>query len=119
MNAGLGEPRAEAAAPAVTLADRIDALLTARFAAVSRVTNPDARRRGLQDLDEFAVFTVEGLIDASPTGATRSHLEADLRPVLARHQQDIAAALAALGERPAARAVFPFPDRSSSIATAP
>jgi len=97
----------ELAASASALADQIDALLTARFAALNGVAAPDVRRQGLLDLSEFATVTVEGLIEASPTRPMRVHIEADLRPVLARHQRTIASALVALRERTASVAEAP------------
>jgi hypothetical protein len=92
---------AEASAPAIALADQIDALLADRFEAADNVPAADARRRALEDLSQFAAMTVEGLIDASPSGETRALLDARLRPILAHHQHAIAAALA--GERPSAQ----------------
>ena len=51
-------------------------------------------------------MTVEGLIEASPRGEMRELMDARLRPILARHQENIGAALAALAApnaRPSAR----------------
>jgi len=95
---------APVAAPA--LADQIDILLNARFMAASDVPSTDARRDALEDLSHFAVITVEGLIAASPSGEMRELMNARLRPILARHQENIGAALAVLaapGERPSAQ----------------
>ena len=94
----------EVPAPASALADQIDALLADRFAAADAMASRDARRQALQTLNQFAKLTVEGLIEASPSGEVRALMDARLRPVLARHQGNIAAALAALGERPSAHA---------------
>jgi hypothetical protein len=100
---------AEASAPAFALADQIDALLTDRFVAADNVPAVDARRQALEDLSQFAVMTVEGLIDASPSGETRALMDARLRPILVHHQHAIAAALAGFGERPSAQNGTPLP----------
>jgi len=97
-----------APAPAVApaLADQIDMLLNARFMAASNAPSTDARRDALEDLSHFAAMTVEGLIEASPSGEMRELMDARLRPILARHQENIGAALAVLaapGERPSAQ----------------
>ncbi len=89
----------EVAAPAPALADQIDALLTIRFEALDAVGVGDARRRALQDLSQFAAFTVEGLIEASPSAEIRALMDARLRPILSRHQRNIDLALSALGEQ--------------------
>lgn len=95
------------ASPQIILADRIDALLTARFAAVAAMTPAaDAaglsrHRRALEDLGAFAAATVDGLLAAAPDGETRMLMDLRLRPILTRHREAIAAALAEL-ERDAA-----------------
>ena len=97
-----------APAPVVApaLADQIDLLLNARFMAASTAPSTDARRDALEDLSHFAAMTVEGLIEASPSGEMRELMNARLRPILARHQENIGAALAVLAapsERPSAQ----------------
>jgi len=111
----------EASAPAVALADQIDALLADRFVAADNVPAADARRQALEDLSQFAAMTVEGLIDASPSGETRALMDARLRPILERHQHAIAAALAGVTERPSARTSAPTPSGTDfpRIANAP
>jgi len=97
-----------AVAPA--LADQLDMLLNARFVAASNAPSTDARRDALEHLSHFAAMTVEGLIEASPSGEMRELMDARLRPILARHQENIGAALAVLvaaGERPAAQNAAP------------
>src|SRR5688500_13718798 len=84
------------AAPAPALADQIDALLDARFLSASNAPSADARRDALKNLSHFAAMTVEGLIEASPSGEMRELMHARLRPILSRHQENIEAALAAL-----------------------
>ncbi len=112
---------AEVSAPAPTLADQLDALLTDRFVAADNVPAAEARRQALEDLGQFAAMTVEGLIDASPSGETRALMEDRLRPVLVRHQHSIAAALAAFGERPSAQSSTPLPSAADfpRVANAP
>lgn len=119
--AAMSSPKDEVAAPAPALADQVDALLTARFAAASDLTESNARRRALQELSSFASVTVEGLIDAAPGAEMRSMMDARLRPVLNRHQNNIAAALAALGERPSAQTGHTLSpaDGYPHVATAP
>lgn len=117
--ASVSPVRTEAPAAAPALADQIDALLTARFTAAGAMAG-EARRRALKDLESFAAVTVEGLIGASPSSEMRALMDARLRPVLARHQDNIAAALAALGERPSARTSYPLTeDALPRVATAP
>jgi hypothetical protein len=94
-------PRALETAAAPAVADQLDALLTARFAAAGSVPAPEARRQALQMLSQFAAMTVEGLIEAAANGEMRMQMDERLRPILDRHQANIAAALAA-GERPSA-----------------
>ncbi len=108
-----GAPVAVRSAPApvaaLALADQIDVLLDARFMAASDVPSTDARRVALEDLSHFAAMTVEGLIEASPRGEMRELIDARLRPILARHQENIGAALAVLavpGERPSAQSTY-------------
>lgn len=96
--------QAPAAAPAV--ADQLDALLAARFEAAGSVPALEARRQALQMLSQFAAMTVEGLIEASPDAEMRALMDDRLRPILDRHQANIAAALA-IGARPSARAPTP------------
>lgn len=95
-----GAPVAVRSAPApvapLALADQIDSLLDARFMAASHAPSTDTRRVALQDLSHFAALTVEGLIEAAPRGEMRDLMDARLRPILARHQENIGAALAAL-----------------------
>ena len=91
---------------APALADQIEMLLSARFMAASNAPSTDARRDALEDLSHFTAMTVEGLIEASPSGEMRELMDARLRPILVRHQENIGAALAVLaapGERPAAQ----------------
>ncbi len=96
----------EAPAPAFALADQIDAMLSDRFANADAVESRDARRQALEALNQFAKLTVEGLIEASPNGEMRAAMDARLRPVLARHQGNIAAALADTRARPAAKSAY-------------
>jgi hypothetical protein len=112
---------AEAPAPAAGLADQIDALLSARFLAAGNAPSADARRDALNELDHFAVATVEGLIEASPSSEMRTLMDARLRPILARHQDNIAAALTALGAQPSAhnRYASPAADGFPHVANAP
>ena len=112
--------QAEVTVPDPGLADQIDTLLVARFAALEGLQAAYARRLALQDLSQFAVLTVEGLIAASPSHELRSLMEARLRPILARHQSNISAALAGMGERPSARSNFaPSAAEFPHVANAP
>lgn len=97
--AAISRSAVQAAAPAPSLADQIDALLAARFAAANMTPVAD-RRAALEDLRQFAQVTVEGLIGAAPSSEVRSLMDARLRPILARHQTNIAAALSTLDGRP-------------------
>lgn len=96
----------DSTAPAFALADQIDAMLTMRFTAADSVESRDARRQALEALDQFAKITVEGLIEASPSGEMRTVMDERLRPVLVRHQHNIAAALADVETPSTARGVY-------------
>jgi len=64
------------------LVRQLDAMLTARFDAVGRISSVSA--------------TVEGLIDAAPSADARASIQENLEAILAWHQDEISAALAAL-----------------------
>ncbi len=78
------------------LVRQIDSMLTTRFAAAGRISSVSARRQALEELSTFAKMTVEGLIDAAPSADTRASIQENLQAILAWHQDEILAALAAL-----------------------
>jgi hypothetical protein len=79
-----------------TLAVQLDALLTARFSSADKVSDLARRRSALIDLSTFAAVTADGLLNAAPSGEARIALQESLAPVLAWHQDQIAAAISAL-----------------------
>lgn len=78
------------------LVRQLDAMLTARFDAVGQISSVSARRQALEELGVFAKATVEGLIDAAPSADARASIQENLEAILAWHQDEISAALAAL-----------------------
>ncbi len=78
------------------LARQLDAVLTARFEAAGRMPSAAARRRAFEELGVFAKTTVEGLIAAAPGADARASIQKNLEAILAWHQDEISAALAAL-----------------------
>ncbi|MGE3334588.1 MAG: hypothetical protein AB7I36_13160 [Rhodospirillaceae bacterium] len=78
------------------LARQLDAMLTTRFDAAGRISSASARRQALEELNAFAKMTVEGLIDAAPSADARASIQENLEAILAWHQDEISAALAAL-----------------------
>ena len=90
------ERTASAPASSAAVADQLDTMLTARFVATVRIASASERRKALEELRAFAAMTVEGLIDAAPSAEARASIEENLTALLAWHQGEIAAALAAL-----------------------
>jgi hypothetical protein len=78
------------------LAVQFDALLEARFASASQLSEPARRRSALEDLSAFADITAAGLVNAAPGSELQSAVRESLAPVLEWHQQQIAAAIAVL-----------------------
>jgi hypothetical protein len=78
------------------LVRQLDTMLTARFDAAGRISSASARRQVLEELSAFAKMTVEGLIDAAPSADARASIQENLEAILAWHQDEISAALAAL-----------------------
>jgi hypothetical protein len=96
------------------LSARIEALIKMRFAMVEQVaprpsaaeTDPTVMTRhlgALNELSDFSEQTVLGLIDAAADDDTRKRLAGALAPVVARHEQDIAAAFLVLSAHPLGR----------------
>ncbi|MCC6912634.1 MAG: hypothetical protein IT566_02935 [Rhodospirillaceae bacterium] len=78
------------------LVRQLDTMLTARFDAAGRIASVPARRQALEELSAFAKMTVEGLIGAAPSADARASIFENLEALLAWHQDEILAALAAL-----------------------
>lgn len=99
LSGGFNAP-AEAApvidAETTMLVRQLDSMLTARFDAAGRISSVSARRQALEELSAFAKMTVEGLIDAAPSADARASIQENLEAILAWHQDEISAALAAL-----------------------
>jgi hypothetical protein len=93
---GRNERAAPASASSAAVADQLDTMLTARFAATVRIASVSERRHALEELRAFAAMTVEGLIGAAPSAQARTLIEEKLTALLIWHQDEIAAALAAL-----------------------
>lgn len=83
-------------AESTAIVRKLDALLTTRFEAAARIASVQARRQALEELDSFAEMTVGGLIDAAAETEAGSSILEDLHGILSAHQNEIAAALAAL-----------------------
>ncbi len=83
-------------AEATMLVRQLDTMLTTRFDAAGRISSASARRQALEELSAFAKMTVEGLIDAAPSADARASIQENLEAILAWHQDEISAALAAL-----------------------
>ncbi len=75
---------------------QLDTMLTARFDAAGRMSSVSARRQALEELSAFANMTGKGLIDAAPSADARASIQENLEALLAWHQAEILAALAAL-----------------------
>lgn len=94
------------------LSARIESLLKMRLALAQRSapgpseTDPVMMLRHLAAIDELSAFseqTVLGLLAAAGDPDTRMRLAAALAPVVARHEQDLAATFAPLHQHPLGR----------------